>query len=302
MTNEATDGNLTSEQVEALMSSDNQGDIGGKPNDEASMPNAGSEDGAIDYDTLTAENAVILAKDQKHTISYDKLVEARDQSKHWKQQALDATAELERLQAEAAQRAESGQSATTQDNQVAAAQAAIDAGVDPELFGDFSEEALANGINKLVEQRVNALMQPLQQREAQTEAEAHQSAIYEAHPDADSIYESQEFAAWKASKPSFIQQSLDAVLANGTTSEVVELFSVFKAEAGTGGNSSIHSAAGKALANAAKAVPHSLSDIAGGRANPSSKAEGMANMGGADLLDAMSSMTPEQIEAHLNSL
>lgn len=301
MTNEATDGNLTSEQVEALLSNDNQGDIGDMSNENASKPIAGGNDEAIDYDTLTAENAVILAKDQKHTISYDKLVEARDQSKHWKQQALDATAELERLQAEAAQRASSGQSATAQDNQVAAAQAAIDAGVDPEIFGDFSEEALASGINKLVEQRVNALMQPLQQREAQTEAQAHQSAIYEAHPDADSIYESQEFAAWKASKPSFIQQSLDAVLANGTTSEVVELFSVFKAEAG-GGNSSIHSAAGKAIANAANAVPHSLSDIAGGRASPTSKAEGMAAMDGVDLLEAMGSMTPEQVEAYLNSL
>ena len=37
----------------------------------------------VDESQLNAENAVILAKDGKHTIPYDKLVEARNGEKEW---------------------------------------------------------------------------------------------------------------------------------------------------------------------------------------------------------------------------
>ena len=42
----------------------------------------------VDESQLNAENAVILAKDGKHTIPYDKLVEARNGEKEWKQSLM----------------------------------------------------------------------------------------------------------------------------------------------------------------------------------------------------------------------
>ncbi|RPP85389.1 hypothetical protein IPC1125_34870, partial [Pseudomonas aeruginosa] len=141
-----------------------------------------------DAKELNAENAVILAKDGKHTIGYEKLVEARQGEQHWKAQAQAAQAELQRLRDEAAARATAGEAPTSQDNQLAAAQAAMDQGVDPAIFGDFSEEALAAGIQKLidakVEARVSALVDqnlaPIQKKEAESAASAHLNAIYEA--------------------------------------------------------------------------------------------------------------------------
>ncbi|MCT2416064.1 hypothetical protein MNU23_30780, partial [Pseudomonas aeruginosa] len=73
-------------------------------------------------------------------------------------------------------RATAGEAPTSQDNQLAAAQAAMDQGVDPAIFGDFSEEALAAGIQKLidakVEARVSALVDqklaPIQKKEAES--------------------------------------------------------------------------------------------------------------------------------------
>lgn len=62
------------------------------------------------------------------------------------------------LQADAQQRIENGQAPTTQDNQAAIAQQAIEQGVDPAVFGDFSEKELAAGIQKVVDMCVAAMV------------------------------------------------------------------------------------------------------------------------------------------------
>jgi len=295
-----------------------------KPEGEASniesTANAGNPDAGKGTATeelpegLTPENAVILAKDGKHTISYDKLVEARQSSQEWKARAEAAQAELEALQAKAQARADAGEAPTAVDNQVATAQAAIDAGIDPAIFGDFSEEALAKGIQTLVDQRVAAVMaqvdaklSPIEQRVATDATEDHYKAIYEAHPDADSIVESKELADWIASQPSFTRAGYQAVLEGGTTQEVIELFDSFKqatgltqAAAGQPDPESVKAAAKAAIAKATPPVPASLSDFPGGAIGPGSRDEAMAGMTGQELLGAMENMTPEQIETYLN--
>ena len=263
-------------------------------------------------------NTVILAKDGKHTIGFEKLVEARQSAQHYKAQLEAAQGELARLQAEAQQRADAGQTATQVDNQVATAQAAIDAGVDPAIFGDFSEEALAKGIQTLVaaqvaaqvQQQVSQALAPLQQKQAQEAGNAHYEAIYAKHPDADSIAESKELADWIGSQPSFVQAGYQAVLEKGTTSEVIELFDRFKqatgiaTAAGAAGPQvnadQVRAQAKAAVASASGAVPTSLSDFPGGRPAGVTREEAMADMTGPDLLENMAAMTPQQIETFLN--
>ncbi|WP_295977978.1 hypothetical protein [uncultured Variovorax sp.] len=270
-----------------------------------------------------ASNAVVLAKDGKHTIPYEKLVQAREGEQHWRAQAEAAQRQLADLQAQAQQRADSGQAPTATDNQVAAAQAAIDKGVDPAIFGDFSEEALAKGIQTLVAQQVQQQVQeqvqahvgkamaPYQQQQQRSALEAHYDAIYKAHPDADSMAESAELQQWIGAQPSYMQPTLRGVLDKGTSAQIVELFNDFKkataapAAAPAAGASQAavadpKAAAQAAIAAAAPAVPASLSDIPGGRADALSPHERLAAMDPVSMADAMQGMTPAQIDAFLN--
>lgn len=260
--------------------------------------------------TTTDDQAtpVVLAKDGVHTIPYEKLVEARDAEKHWKAQAEAVQAQLAALQAQADQRAAAGQKPTTADAAVAQATAAIEAGVDPSLFGDFSEEAIAQGVQKLVDARVAAIearlaeaMKPLQEKAQISEAEKHFQAIYQAHPDADSLAESAELKAWINTHPSFVRQGFEAVLKQGTTTQVIELFDAFKAANGKAQTPP----AAKTAAETAKAViakaqtqgPASLSDIPGSAAGPTDELDAMRQMSATDLMGKLEGKTPEQIEA-----
>lgn len=259
------------------------------------------------------EKAVVLAKDGVHTIPYEKLAEAREGEKHWKAQAEAATAELATLRAQAEQRAAAGEAPTQTDAAVATAQAAIAQGVDPAIFGDFSEEALAQGIQKLVDMRVQeqvnaALGKALAPLKEQQEAEAvnsHFSAIYKAHPDADSIAESKELADWIDSQPSFARAGYQAVLQNGTTEQVIEFFDQFKQATGkatqqpTDGKPDVAAAAQAALAKAKAQVPTSLSEIPAGAKAHHDEAEALMEMSDSNALNSFMGKSPEQIRALL---
>ncbi len=279
--------------------------------DVTAIDEAGKQIDTDDLAGLTADNAIILAKDGKHTISFEKLEAARQSAQHYKQQAETALGELERLKVEAQARAATGQQATLVDNQVATAQAAIDAGADPALFGDFSEEALHAGILKLVKSEVNtrvgdviAKLEPIQQQQEKAAADEHYSAIYQAHPDADSIVESKELAEWIQSQPSFVRESYAGVLNKGTTAEVIELFNQFKQAVNKApGEVSAESAQAKAkeaVARAKPAAPFSLSDIPGGKTGAADRDAAIANMTGPEMLDEVGNYTPQQLEAFLN--
>lgn len=318
----AVDGKLTDAQMVQFLQLP-EGDIeftdsnSGEPG--AASGKAATTDGS--QVTETNENkgaepppgeAVILAKDGVHTIPYTKLVEAREGEKHWKAMAEQAQSKLAELQAQATQRQADGEAATGTDKAVAAATAAIDSGEVPaDLFGDFSEEDLAKGIQKLVEMRVERAMAgirqdiaPLKDTQAKTARDEHYAAIYKAHPDADSVAESKELSDWIDSKPSFARDGYRAVLQKGTAAQVVELFTAFKTETtpktGSPSPSARPSAAdaAKAAIDAAKSkVPASLSELPGGTAGPADEMEAMRNMSGTDLLSRMHGKTPEQIEA-----
>lgn len=322
----AVDGRLTPEQAAQLLEL-SQGDTGASTLDNGSKPVASPADGTTPAgaqatdDTnngalspeLDPANTVILAKDGKHTIGYEKLVEAREGEKHWKAQAEAAHQQLAALEAAASQRAAEGAAPTQVDNQVAAAQAAIDQGVDPEIFGDFSEGALAKGIATLVDLRVaqalDAKLAPLHQKQANDANSAHYQAIYEKHADADSIAESKELADWIEAQPSFVRDGYRAVLQKGATAEIIELFDSFKqsgrapATAQASANpADVKAAAKAAIANVRPAVPASLSDIPGGRQTGLTQFEAMGQMSGPELAAAMENMTSAQIAAYMEQL
>lgn len=320
----APDGNLTALQAAQLLELSEEGDTGaanaepetGGAPDAAPVvaPQAAVAPTDTNEPELNADNAVILAKDGKHTISYDKLTEAREGEKHWKAQAATAAQELEALKAQAQQRADAGIAPTATDTQVAAAEAAIEAGHNPELFGDFSEEAIAKGVQALVDQRVAAAIaqvdakfakayEPVQQRQADDIRKAHFEAIYAKHPDADSIVESKELADWIAAQPTFARAGYEAVMQNGTAAEAIEFFDTFKAASGKGQAAptlDVKAAAQAAIAKAKPAVPASLSDIPGGTAGPASRDEALAQMNPLDMSETMQGMSPAQIEEFLN--
>ena len=260
---------------------------------------------------------VVLARDGVHTIPYEKLVEARERDRVSQEALAAANAELAILRQQ--KQTPATVATTQQEHDIETAQAAIDAGVNPDYFGDFSEEALAEGINKLIDERVSAqvdarvakALEPMQQKEQESAAEAHMRTIYEAHTDADSIVESSEFEAWKVSQPTYIQAALDGVLTQGTAEQVVELLNNFKqsttstaepAKADKPSTDDLKAKAREAINNAAPPIPASLSDIPGGHKGATNITEQMKSMSPMELAETMMDWSPEKREQYLNNL
>ncbi len=267
--------------------------------------------------------APIASKSGEYTIPYEKLTSARTERDQYKAEAAQLREQLASLtatqasnfaaaQQQAQTRADAGQAPTQADSNLALAQAAAAQGVDVAIFGDFSEEGIANGVAQLVaqmearanarvEEKLNAALAPLREREAQSAVSAHQQAIYGAHPDADEVYESSEFKAWMDNQPSYARAAIEHTLANGTAQQVVEVFSTFKGSTGKGTPAD---AVSKALAKAQQQPPMSLSELPGASASGNGDAERVAALAGdpAALLDFMTGLSPEKQTRLMNSV
>lgn len=289
-----------------------------KPVDKEDAP--ATEDTTEKPETESKEDAegnnVVLARDGIHTIPYEKLVEARERDRVSQEALAAANAELEILRKQ--NQTPATVANTQQEQDIETAQAAIDAGVNPDYFGDFSEEALAEGIKRLVNADVAAqvkaqvaeALKPMQQKEQESAAEAHMRTIYEAHQDADSIVESGEFETWKAQQPSYIQAALDGVLQQGTAEQVVELLNNYKQSTNSTpdpakaepSKDELKAKAREAIKNTAPAVPASLSDIPGGHKGATDITEQMQSMSPMELAETMMDWSPEKREQYLNNL
>ncbi len=255
---------------------------------------------------LNATNAVIQAKDGKHTIPFEKLEEARNNAQQWKQQAAAAE------QALAEQLRQQVPSTTQAEQNLEAAQAAIEASGNNasviELFGDFSEEAIAKGVESLIEQRVPGLIQsavdkalaPYQAQQALSAEQVHFAEIHAAHSDIDSIVDSQQFDDWMTAQPDFIQSAYNDVLAKGTSKQVVDLLNLYK----TSNNlvqpsvsaTDLKETAKQAVSKAQTQIPHSVSDLPAGSPAGVTRDERLAALSPAQLAEEMANWTPEQIE------
>ena len=311
------EGALSPEQAAAALAA-GEGDTsaelenGGTPDATTVTDEAATGEGAgTTTEAGDPANTVVMARDGKHTIPYETLVKHREGEQHWKAQAEAAQQQLADLQAQAQARADAGTAPTKTDNMVATAEAAIEAGVDVGIFGDFSEEALAKGIATLVEQqvqaRVSAALEPLATKQAKDAAAAHYDAIYSKHPDADSIAQSAEFAAWVNAQPSAVRNAYWGLFdphTGGTAQEIVEVFDAFKAVSTPNPNTPAaadpKAAASAAVAAARATPPASLSSIPGARVEGASELDRAADMSGPDMLEATKNMSPAQIEAWLD--
>ena len=283
---------------------------------------SGQQDAAPDVAAPVEQDeqpAPIASKSGTYTIPFEKLAQAREQVKHFAaeneqlkaqiaQLSAAQSANLAQAQAQAQDRADAGQAATQQDANLAAAQQAVADGIDPALFGDFSEEGIAKGVKTLVQQGVQQAIAPiLQERQAiaqQTAAEKHYGEIYAAHPDADELVQSEQFKRWMDGLPGFARAAVDSTLATGKATDVVEVFSAFKANAGikpAAGNAPSKVQQAIAKAQAAPLVPTSLSEMAGNASNPN-LAEQFSGLDGGNMLARMENLTPAQIQKLMDSV
>ena len=260
--------------------------------------------------------APIASKSGAYTIPYEQLSKAREQAKAFAAENEQLRAQLTAAQEanlisaqqQAQNRADAGSAATASDANLAAAQQAVADGIDPAIFGDFSEESIAKGVTALVEQGVQKAIAPLmQERQAvaqKTAVTSHYEAIYAAHPDADELAQSAEFASWRNGLPNFARAAVDQTLTHGDAAGVVDVFNTFKASTNQGATpagSRVQQAL--ATARAQPQVPTSLSEITG-QAASSSAAEQVAALAEnpAALMARMSDLTPAQLEKLMNSV
>lgn len=281
-------------------------ELGNVPNT-TQVPEVDPNKTALTEEQLNAENAVIVAKDGKHTIPFEKLAEARDEAKEWKQRFEAQQAQFAAMQQQQGQQTQAEQNLQT-------AEAVINAsGNDADviaLFGDFSETSIANAVQTLIDQRLSGQVDAIvnqrlaevnEQQQTMTAQEQHFAAIATAHPDWTSVVESSEFDSWMAKQPSYIQDGINKVFQGGTAEQVNQVLSDYKAQNNLSVNdpmASIKEVAKQAVNNARSPVPHSLSDLPAGSPSAVSQEERLNNMNGVQLLEAFESMTPEQIEAY----
>ena len=302
----AVDGQLTDAQMMHMLGLP-EGEITTDPVPEVKNSEPPAADVPASNDDKAEPTPVLLAKDGVHTIPYDKLVEARQEGSHWKQVAAQAQAQLEAAIAAANEARKPGA------QEVTATEVTAD---DADLFGDFSEEAIRKGVNTLVARQVAAIqaemdaklaqaLEPIKHKEAMSEADSHFGAIEKAHPDVESVVQSDAMEKWIESHPSYARPALRAVIEGGTAAEVIELLDNFKEAQGTSktaASQDVAVAAKAAIAKAKVAVPTSLSEIPAGAAVPTNSAEQMAEMSDRALMNMFDGKTPEQINALLSKV
>lgn len=165
-------------------------------------------------------------------------------------------------------------------------------GSDNSLFGDFSDEDVKKGVEKLIQEKLAGYEADMKRQEA---AKAHYREIYTAHPDADSIVESRELEEWLAGQNPLVRKAFNDALKDGTAAEVIGAFDMFKAAKSA---AEPEKPAEKPLAG--KNTPNTLSDIPAGRDHTAS--DGPPDyLSGNALAEKLASMTEEQVEKFLNS-
>lgn len=271
---------------------------------QSSVPDAATtpEPEAQVEDKTVESKQVIVAKDGVHTIPYEKLTEAREAEQHWKRVAQEASQLLEAHKATPAAPPQVPETAATSEP-------------DTDIFGDYSEEALAKGVEKLVasrtaaieakfEARFAAVLEPIQKQRADSATDQHFSAINAKHPDVESVVQSAEFATWVDAQPSFVRDGVKAVIEAGTADQVIEALDAYKTATGrlaaATGKPSAVAAAQAAIAKAQAAVPMSLSEIPAGSSAHTDEHAAMLEMSSTGLMDRFDGKTPEQIMALMN--
>ena len=264
-------------------------------------------------DEVAEQPAPIASKSGAYTIPYEKLTEAREKAKAFEEQVHALQQQLTELSARQsenlanahAQSAAGNLSAKAEAN-LQTAQDAIDAGVNADIFGDFTDESIAKGIRTLQAQERDAMraellaeiqkeLAPIRQEREQAAVDGHYSAIYEKHKDADEIVQSDQFQKWVQEIPAFMRAGVDDALKNGSAQQIIEVFDSFKSASAQ--VQKPPEPQNKAALEVQRRVPASLSEIAGEpHQDTVQKALDTASRDPAALMLSMQDMSPAQIE------
>jgi hypothetical protein len=246
---------------------------------------------------------VILAKDGVHTIPFSKLEEARQGEQHWKGIAAEQQKQIEALAQKPAAEVAPAVSSSIDDKEQLYIDALMDGDAD-------AAKAIRREINaelaQQAEAKINAALEPIQKQRQISATDAHFDAIAKAHPDFESIGQSQELAQWIAKQPSFTRSGYEKVIAEGSAQEAIELFDAFKASTGkptvVTGRPDTAELAKAAIANAKSRPPSSLSEIPAGSGVQHDEAAAMLEMSAVGVMNKFEGKTPEQINALLSRI
>ncbi|MBP9737629.1 MAG: hypothetical protein KBD82_18535, partial [Rhodoferax sp.] len=133
----------------------------------------------------------------------------------------------------------------------------------------------------------------LEARDYEAAQRSHFDAINKAHPDAESIAQSQELRAWIGSQPSYAQAGIVHALQQGTAEQVIEALDAFKASTAAPKATATTTPATKpetlaaakaAIAKAKAAPPLSLSAVPAGSHAAVDELAAISEMSDAQLL------------------
>ncbi len=265
----------------------------------------------------TADNAVLLAKDGKHVIPFDKLTEAREsaqQATAERDAALRRAAELQAqldaakppaAPAEPAQPAEAATDLTALREERYEAIQLGDKTKVLELDSKIEAE-----IQRQAEERV---MRRLDAKTAEAQARTEADAFQRAASELKARYPALDDTSDKADREAidFVVYKRDSLIAAGipapkaleqAVEKAAALFRWSNGQAAPTPRQSAADAAAAAIAAAKQPTPATLSDIPGGRQSGLSLESQLANKSGPEMLDLMQDnrLSREQIEDYLN--
>ncbi len=288
---------LSEDDKDAVLSGENfQGDTGtdeGKENNEPP---------AVESDDKEPE---LLAKDGKHTIPYQELVEARNKAVEWEQFASQQAELIKSLQTAKVEDAGTG------DTKAQEAVIAEYQGEFPEVVEDMKpyiqkmiDEGIKAGLSQF-QTEINERVAPVEKIANETAAERYFSSIRQAHPDADEIVDDKAFSDWVNKQPSFVKASyVEALEYKRPASDLIEMFSAYKEAAGMN-KPPVTDVAGKAkdiIANTKRNAPGSLTDIPAGTTGQHDEAEQMMTMTSRELEQKFWNKSPAEINKMMSKL
>lgn len=324
------DGQLTDSQSMQMLALALQGDSGTAEQQTQQTQSSETPGAAIESETTktTGEvvqgtpepTPVVLAKDGVHTIPYGELEEARKAAQFYKQQLAEQQQLIDQQRRAQIEEAQATVKPTLTDTNQGSSW--ISQEEMAKAFGDFSEEGIAKGVASLVDKRTQAMLTEvearaeakaaervraeLQARDLDAQQQAHFDAVYQKHPDAESIAQSVELREWIKTQPSYAQAGIVHALQQGTAAEVIEALDAFKAATTSQKPAAVPSqqpvakqdvtvAAKAVIAQAKSQPPMSLSAMPAGSSAAVDEAAAMREMSGMDLINRFGNMTPEQI-------
>ena len=299
MANENEFNALTEEQVIALSEGHTVEGETAAPKEEAAEVVESPAHEAEAKEPVVEEENVLLAKDGKHIIPFERLQEMTEKAAQWESFAREQAALVESLKQAKAEDAETGGTK---------AQEAVMAeykGEFPEVFEDLKghiQSMINAGVSAKMtelEARLNDTIAPMQQTAHNNAMDAHFNAIKSAISDFDQLVESGAVQDWIKTQPSYVQKAANAVLEQGTASEVIELFSNYKAslpnKQSVPSKYDLNAKANAVIAKAKAKTPTSLTDVPSGTSAAIDDDAAEAGMTAQQLFAKYQGMPPEKI-------